>query len=59
MPKPTIADLEKLVREIIFPFYRIERAFPLSFRPGQPENDAEHSWSLALLACALAPHMEG
>ncbi|HEY1835727.1 MAG TPA: HD domain-containing protein [Candidatus Saccharimonadales bacterium] len=58
MSKPTIADLEKLIREIIFPFYQIERTVPLRFAPRRYENDAEHSWSLALFACALAPRVD-
>src|SRR5260370_21439547 len=58
MPKPTIAGLEQLVREVIFPFYEVERQVPLRFAPGRRENDAEHSWSLALFACALAPQID-
>jgi 5'-deoxynucleotidase YfbR-like HD superfamily hydrolase len=58
MVKPKIEDLSKLIQEIIFPFYQIERTIPLQFAPGRYENDAEHSWSLALFVCALAPHVD-
>jgi len=58
MGKPTASDLQRLVRDIVIPFYQVERHTPLLFAPGKWENDAEHSWSLALLACALAPHID-
>ena len=58
MTKPTVAQLEKLIKEIVFPFYQIERSFSFTLRPERPENDAEHSWSLTLLACSLAPHID-
>jgi 5'-deoxynucleotidase YfbR-like HD superfamily hydrolase len=57
-PKPTIADLQKFVQEIIFPFYQIERHGELSFAHGRHENNAEHSWSVALFASALAPQVD-
>lgn len=58
MPKPLLADLEHLVRHTVIPFYRVERATPLRFAPGRNENDAEHSWSVALLASALAHQID-
>lgn len=58
MTKPVLKDLEELVREIVFPFYELERDVPFRFRPGRRENDAEHSWSVALFACALAPQID-
>lgn len=30
----------------------------MRFGPDRFENDAEHSWSLALVACTLAPHID-
>lgn len=42
---------------MIYPFYLLERDMELPIRE-RPENDAEHSWSLALAACALAPHID-
>src|SRR5689334_1200740 len=57
--KPTFKDVERILREIILPFYNIERAIPLPFvEPRRWENDAEHSWSVALVACTLAPHVD-
>jgi 5'-deoxynucleotidase YfbR-like HD superfamily hydrolase len=58
MSKPKVDDLNKLVKEVIIPFYRIERHVQFGFRGGQNENDAEHSWMLALVACALAPSID-
>jgi len=58
MPKLPRTKLERLVEEVIYPFYQVERATPLHFAPGRHENDAEHSWSLALFACALSPHVD-
>ena len=58
MTKVPIASLQQLIEEVIFPFYRVERHTPLRFQPGRWENDAEHSWSLALIAAALAPHID-
>lgn len=58
MPKPDLANLEQLVREVIFPFYQIERHSELRFAAGRHENDAEHSWSVALFACALAQRVD-
>ncbi len=57
--KPDFRDIERVLREIILPFYGIERAVPLPFvEPRKWENDAEHSWSVALVACMLAPHID-
>ncbi len=58
MSKPTLSDIEHVFREIITPFYSVYRHTPLRTEPGRYENDAEHSWSTALLACALAPHID-
>jgi len=57
MYKPAISDLRSIVSDVIVPFYQVQRATPLLFAEQRYENDAEHSWSLALLACALAPHI--
>lgn len=58
MSKPTIADLQLLATETVLPFYQVYRETPLRFAVPRKENDAEHSWSLALFACALAPHID-
>jgi 5'-deoxynucleotidase YfbR-like HD superfamily hydrolase len=58
MSKPTVSDLEFLAKEVVLAFYQVKRHVPLRFEPGRRENDAEHSWSLALFACALAPHID-
>ncbi len=57
--KPDFRDLERVMRELVLPFYATERAVPLLLDIGRRrENDAEHSWSLALIACMLAPHVD-
>lgn len=57
--KPDFKDLEKVMREIVLPFSAIDRDIDLSLPKGpRHENDAEHSWSLALIACMLAPHVD-
>jgi putative hydrolase of HD superfamily len=58
MVKIPITTLHDLVADIIVPFYQVEREVPLRFAANRLENDAEHSWSLALMACALAPHVD-
>jgi 5'-deoxynucleotidase YfbR-like HD superfamily hydrolase len=56
--KPTVSDLRDLASRTIFPFYQVQRETPLRFTEQRRENDAEHSWSLALVACALAAHID-
>jgi 5'-deoxynucleotidase YfbR-like HD superfamily hydrolase len=58
MSQPSVDDLKRLVTGVVFPFYRIERDIPIPFTAGRQENDAEHSWSLAFIACALAPEID-
>lgn len=58
MTKPTLQDLEFLAKSVIFPFYQVQRQTPLRFEEQRLENDAEHSWSLAFVAAALAPHVD-
>jgi 5'-deoxynucleotidase YfbR-like HD superfamily hydrolase len=58
MGKPRLEDLEFLARDIVLAFYRVQRHTPLRMEDGRWENDAEHSWSVALFACALAPHID-
>lgn len=58
MSKPSFEEVEKLLRQAILPFYEIIRDISVPIKPRRLENDAEHSWSLALLACALAPEID-
>ncbi len=55
MNKPTHQDIDKLVRAIVLPFYHVRRDTLLPIGERRWENDAEHSWSVTILACALAP----
>ena len=58
MSRPSVDELQRLISYVVLPFYQIERATPLRFQPTRQENDAEHSWSIALVACALAPQID-
>ena len=58
MGKPTFADIRKMYRELVVPFYQIERDMPLPIQNHRNENNAEHSWNLALGVCALAPQID-
>ncbi len=56
--KPTYSEIEDLVKELIIPFYHIERDMIVPGKFRRNETDAEHSWSLAFLACSLAPRLD-
>lgn len=58
MAKPTFDDMQHLLSNLILPFYGVERDLPLPIQNHRNENDVEHSWALALAACALAPHID-
>lgn len=58
MPKPALADIERLMAELVVPFYCVERDLTLPIQSRRLENDAEHSWSVAFLACSLAPEID-
>jgi len=58
MPKPTLDELEKLVTDLALPFYLIGRDAVVPVGTRRFENDAEHSWSVAFLACSLAPEVD-
>jgi 5'-deoxynucleotidase YfbR-like HD superfamily hydrolase len=56
--EPSLADIQHLLEKLTLPFHLVERqvALPIASRP--TENDAEHSWSVAFLACSLAPQID-
>jgi putative hydrolase of HD superfamily len=58
LDKPTLQDLQMLARDVVLPFYAVRRHNPLRMEGGRRENDAEHSWSVALVAAALAPQVD-
>src|SRR3989344_7587073 len=61
MEKPTHHEVKELLSELIIPFYEVERDMLIPTQPvgeRRNENDAEHSWSVAVLACCLAPHID-
>lgn len=58
MKDPTLDDLELLMTKLVLPFYQIERDAVPPIEPRRFENDVEHSWSVAFLACSLAPEID-
>lgn len=58
MTKPRHPQMEKIFTELILPFYHLKRTTRIPTKGRRWENDAEHSWSLALLACAIAPEID-
>jgi len=56
--RPTLDQIEDSMREIIIPFYGIERDMTIPNETRRQESDAEHSWSLAFLACSLAEQID-
>ena len=58
LPEPSLKDIEHLMTKLAFPFYQIERDAVPPFEPRRFENDVEHSWSVAFLACSLAPEID-
>ena len=57
--RPSFAAIERLMKGLILPFYAINRDITAALSTGRRlENNAEHSWALAVMACALAPHVD-
>jgi 5'-deoxynucleotidase YfbR-like HD superfamily hydrolase len=57
MPKPKLIDIQNLVHDLVVPFYLINRDMDiqLSDTKRRKETDAEHAWSIAIVACSIAP----
>ncbi len=51
-------QIEQLVKGLILPAHHILRDIRLPTGRPERENDAEHSWSLAVLAACLAPGLD-
>jgi putative hydrolase of HD superfamily len=62
MEKPvTPKDVHSLIEGLVVPFYGIDRDMLVPTGPPEErrnENDAEHSWSVTLIACTLAPRLD-
>lgn len=54
----SLDDIKHLFHKVIIPFHTIEQDTTLPLSDHRTDNDAEHSWSLALLAIALAPEVD-
>jgi len=55
---PKLRELLELTTKLMLPFYQVERDLMLPIKPRRAENDVEHSWSVAFLACSLAPEID-
>ena len=55
MSQPSFEDLENFLQNLILPFYEIERDLSLPIQNHRNENNAEHSWGLAVMGLSLAP----
>lgn len=51
-------DAQILLDQLILPFYAIKRDMLIPTKNFTTENDAEHSWSVAVLACSLVEHID-
>jgi 5'-deoxynucleotidase YfbR-like HD superfamily hydrolase len=58
MEKPTVDEVRQLFSELVIPFYGIKRDMYVPLGRHRAENDAEQSWSLGLIACALAERLD-
>ncbi len=58
MPSNRYQRVEDFIRTIIIPFYYIQRDIYVPVEERRWENDAEHSWSVAMLAATLAHHID-
>lgn len=60
MAKLQLQDIQKLVHQMVVPFYLINRDMDVQITDTahRKETDAEHAWSIALVACAIAPHID-
>ncbi len=47
-------EAQELIGGVILPFYGVKRDMLIPNEDFRVENDAEHSWSLGILACSLA-----
>lgn len=54
-----MAEIQRLIEDLYIPFADINRAIPWPTNPeGRDENNAEHSFSLAVIAASLAPQVD-
>lgn len=58
MEKPSVDEVKRLFSGLVMPFYEVQRDMHVPLAQRRPENDAEHSWSLGLIACALAERLD-
>lgn len=56
--RPPLSELIRLVGEVAVPMCNIKRTMVLPLKPERRENVAEHSFTLAILACSLASALD-
>lgn len=57
MTQLTLGEIQRLVHGVVLPFYLIKRDMDIQITDTKhrKETDAEHAWSIALVACTIAP----
>lgn len=57
MKKPKLDEIQELVHKLVLPFYLIDRDMDIQLNDTKhrKETDAEHAWSIAIVACSIAP----
>jgi 5'-deoxynucleotidase YfbR-like HD superfamily hydrolase len=58
MDKRGHEEAQRLIEGVILPFYGVKRDMLIPNEDYRVENDAEHSWSLAIVACSLASRID-
>lgn len=58
MVRPAFSDILDLLKNIVFPFHELKRDMDLPLKNRKKETDTEHSWAVALIACALAERID-
>ncbi|HEY1835677.1 MAG TPA: HD domain-containing protein [Candidatus Saccharimonadales bacterium] len=58
MNKISTDHILALVSDLLLPFHEIKRQHRLPVGGRRLENDVEHSWTVSVLACALAPQID-
>lgn len=51
-------EAQRLIEGVLLPFYGVKRDMLIPNEDYRFENDAEHSWSLSILACSLASRID-
>jgi putative hydrolase of HD superfamily len=58
MREPSTKQILSLVSNLLLPFHEVKRQHKLPIGRHRLENDVEHSWTVSILACALAEKLD-